>query len=344
MEIRKKPEKAVLAGVLVAMVFALDTVTPLGYAIWLGYLVSIYMSARCGFPWLLPTLTALSVALTFFEHSLSPPGIDPKVALTNRVIGTLLMVLLAYSMRRKVRTEQARDRLLHEVATTKQELRRLSSRMFQVQEAERRTIGRDLHDEIGQALTALKINLREIRDTALPEPAVAFTFDCLRIVEDLLQRVRNLALDLRPSLLDEAGLAEALRWHASRQSERAGWDLELDLHPLDPRPSPEIEIACFRVAQEALTNIVRHADADRVSLRLFAQDDDIVLMVKDDGVGFEQDMKKNSAESFGLLGMEERLTAVGGTFLLESHPNAGTAIQARLPKRIDKPSVQFSER
>lgn len=213
-------------------------------------------------------------------------------------------------------------------------LRVLSRRLMEIQELERRAIARDLHDEIGQALTAIKLNLRELRTHPNCEPVEDQIADSLEILAQVLQRVRSLALDLRPSLLDELGLVPALRWYVGRQAERAGWQLRFSAEGVTGRPSPEIEIACFRLAQEALTNVVRHSQAKEVDVLLERSSHALTLVIRDNGIGFDQDAVRSGARvgtSVGLSGMEERVRLVGGTFKIESTPAAGTEIRASFP-------------
>ena len=137
--------------------------------------------------------------------------------------------------------------------------RTLAQRLFEVQEAERRTVAQDLHDEIGQVLTALKLNLQQIQRDGKGTRSSIKLNESIEISDQLLARVRNLALDLRPSLLDDLGLVPALRWFATRQAERAGWTLQLCLDEAPLTLTAPRSIACFRVVQEAMTNIARHA-------------------------------------------------------------------------------------
>ena len=124
---------------------------------------------------------------------------------------------------------------------------------MEIQELERRAIARDLHDEIGQALTAIKLNLRELGDNLTAAVVGKQVSDSLLILDQVLRHIRNLALDLRPSMLDELGLLPALRWYVGRQAERAGWTLlKFMADEVVARPSPEVEISCFRLTQEAL--------------------------------------------------------------------------------------------
>jgi signal transduction histidine kinase len=154
-----------------------------------------------------------------------------------------------------------------------------------------------LHDEIGQALTAIKLNLREIRTLPGREAGEPQIVDSLEILGQVLQRVRSLALNLRPSLLDELGLGPALRWYVGRQAERAGWDVLISVEALTSRPSPEVEIACFRLTQEALTNVARHSQANKVEVRLERAAQELTLVIRDDGVGFDPGHSSRACQS-----------------------------------------------
>ena len=164
---------------------------------------------------------------------------------------------LAIAMRQALLFEENRSATMR--------LEKLTRRLIQVEEEERRRIARELHDEIGQALTALKINLQGVMDgVGDTQGRLAESTD---IVEHILQQVRGVALDLRPSMLDDLGLAEALQWYVRRQAERTGLKGRFIADPEEIKADPEIETACFRVVQEAITNVARHlADqADSVS-------------------------------------------------------------------------------
>ena len=191
------------------------------------------------------------------------------------------------------------------------QLESLSRRLLQVQEEERRSIARELHDEVGQILTVLKINLvltqREIRESVDPR----LLADSIDLVDRLIGQVRDLWRNLRPSLLDELGLAAALQplvdW---RRSDRAlTWNSESD--PRLGRLSPDQEITCYRVVQESLTNVIRHSRATRVRVELVEVDGYLDLTISDDGVGFDVDevyLNATAGSRMGLLGMRERLS------------------------------------
>jgi signal transduction histidine kinase len=208
----------------------------------------------------------------------------------------------------------------------------LSRQLLEAQENERRHIARELHDEIGQALTAVKINLQSARRT--PAALDAYLEDSTSIVDRTLQQVRTLSLDLRPALLDDLGLGAALRWYVDRQAQRGGFTVQCVTDPLEPRPRPELETACFRVAQEALTNVMRHAQAQHVRVELRQSGTELHLLIRDDGKGFDVQTAQQQAEqgaSAGLLGMQERVWLVGGQIEIESALAQGTEIRVRFP-------------
>jgi signal transduction histidine kinase len=230
----------------------------------------------------------------------------------------------------------ANARLYEEVREGRERLRALSRQLIEAQETERRSLARELHDEIGQVLTAVKTNLQTIQ--LAPEPAVLASRlkESLGIVDRALRQVRDLSLNLRPSLLDDFGLVAALEWYVDRQAERSGCAIEFVSDLPDTRYAPDIETACFRVAQAALTNVTRHAQASHVRVEVressSASGRELLLIVRDDGAGFDVRSALERAvrgDSMGLLGMQERLALVGGQLDIDSAPGYGTDIRAR---------------
>jgi PAS domain S-box-containing protein len=217
-----------------------------------------------------------------------------------------------------------------------QALRLLSRQLLQIQEDERRAIARDLHDEIGQSLTAIKLNVERAQRTSDHDTRNKIMKDCLQITDGVLNQVRNLSLDLHPSILDDLGLTYALKWYAGRQAERAGLPIEVTADPSLPRLSPDIEVACFRIAQEALTNVVRHAHAGRAGITLKRGAAAVELSIQDDGIGFV--VGKASPASTGLASMQERAKLLGGTVQIASAPRRGTKVIATLPLLMATPA------
>jgi two-component system sensor histidine kinase UhpB len=225
-------------------------------------------------------------------------------------------------------------RAMDALGAARERLRQLSRRLLEVQEAERRHLARELHDDIGQALTALKLNLEALarrRDGAGFEARIE---EALQTARHTIERVRQLSVNLRPLQLDDLGLAAALRSHLDRQAKLGQLTPHFDLQEVPAQLAPEVETACFRVAQEAINNIVRHARAANVWLRLFVAGDRIALSVRDDGAGFDVGAAQRRAAagaSLGVVSMEERVALAGGSFQIHSAGGQGTVVVASFP-------------
>ena len=210
-------------------------------------------------------------------------------------------------------------------------MQHLSRRLLEVQEEERRHLARELHDEFGQILASVSLHLHAAR-TADAGAARAHLDNCSRILQQAGDQVRSLALELRPTMLETAGLDAALRWLAEEHVRQGGSAVWLGGHAGEVRGAPAI--ACFRVAQEALTNVMRHASAQNVWIDVARTDSAVELAVRDDGVGFDARGTFERAAAggrLGLLGMKERVEILGGSLLVESVPDEGTQIHIRIP-------------
>jgi signal transduction histidine kinase len=208
-------------------------------------------------------------------------------------------------------------------------------RVVAAQEAERKRIARELHDETGQALTAIGLGLRAIAHKVNKDVDKALSN--VRQLEGLVTRsldeLRRLISDLHPTHLDDLGIAAALRWYAGEVQARSTLRVEVTVEgEACSFPSP-IEIGLFRIAQEALTNVIKHADAVEAGVRLFYDDDRVTLLVQDDGCGFDPQILALDASrpSWGLAGMEERAKELGGTFELNTAPGSGTSVKVVVP-------------
>ena len=215
-------------------------------------------------------------------------------------------------------------------------LQMFSRQLIEAQEDERRRISRELHDQIGQILTAVKMNLHTVQQFCKASEAGSYVNDNIEAVDEALRLVRDLSVELRPSVLDDLGLVAALRWYADRYSKRTGVTVEvkIDLRDRNERFSRELETACFRIAQEALTNITRHARAHRGRVRLARQGNSLVLIIRDDGVGFDiRALRRRgpSVTTLGLVSMQERAHAAGGTLRIDSSISKGTEIRFTVP-------------
>lgn len=213
-------------------------------------------------------------------------------------------------------------------------LQGLSNRIIEVQETERRQIARELHDEIGQCLTALKINLEGLQRTARDPAVVSRVAESVELSAHTLDQVRRLSVDLRPSQLDDLGLEPAVRSVLDRQASTGNFTAHYESDLNGAVLSGQVETACFRVCQEALTNIIKHAGAQHVWVRIELSGKKLQLRVRDDGSGFDPESGKRRAlagESFGLLGMQERATLAGGQLQINSAPGQGTEVRAWFP-------------
>ena len=229
-------------------------------------------------------------------------------------------------------TERERTNLALE--RSRQELRVLSRRLMEAQEAERGRISRELHDEIGQALATVKLNLQAIKRMSNDEKVTEQVQDGIAVVDRAVVDVRNLSRDLRPSVLDDLGLGAALRWLIKRMPERA--DIAVGLEIAEPgfRPVMEIETACYRIAQEGLTNVLRHARATRVDITLATEAEELVLRIRDDGRGFDLPSENEPQPAdghLGLIGMRERAANAGGNLVIRSALADGAEVEARFP-------------
>ncbi len=212
-----------------------------------------------------------------------------------------------------------------------EELRKLSHRLVEVQETERRNLARELHDEIGQLLTGLKLALAMVT-LSQDDQTKASLEQTQAIVNELMGRVRDLSLDLRPAMLDDLGLLHALLWHFERYTAQTGVRVIFYHTGIeDQRLEPGIETAAYRIIQEALTNAARHAGAGEVKVNVSADAENLSVQVVDHGKGFLPEAALASGASSGLAGMRERAQLLGGTLTLEAAPDLGTKITALLP-------------
>ncbi|MGC9357627.1 MAG: GAF domain-containing protein [Anaerolineae bacterium] len=232
------------------------------------------------------------------------------------------------SVTRDVTERRQKERALHRYT---QRLRALSTQLAEAEEAERKRLARELHDRVGQNLTALGINLNIVQ-SMIPDHAPASIrsrlMDSLALVEETTERIRNVMAELRPPVLDDYGLIATLHWHAEQFSARTGIPVTVEAEDLGFRLPPRMEEALFRIVQEALNNVAKHAEATHAEVRVKLQDGRICLIVLDDGRGFDPEGLSAPMEErgWGLITMAERAEALGGSFHLESSPGAGTRV------------------
>jgi signal transduction histidine kinase len=241
------------------------------------------------------------------------------------LFGGLMLAIATTAL--TLRLEREVERRLKETTEARSDLQALSGRLVRAQEDERRTLARELHDEIGQSLSAIMMEAgnveaaaptSEIRDRASSIGATA---------EKTLNSVRDLALLLRPSMLDDFGLLPALNWHAREMSKRTGLNVRVSADEASGGLPEEHTTCIYRLVQEALNNAARHAGARNLQVTVKSEGERVVFSVQDDGSGFD----KGIVRGLGLLGMEERVRRLGGTFQIDSQLGRGTTISAELP-------------
>ncbi len=233
----------------------------------------------------------------------------------------------------------ARKRAEQQLELSRRQMRALSARQDTMREEERTRIAREIHDQLGQMLTGLKMNLKWILKKVKEQEEGKHTWelvqdkliDATTLADQTIECVQNISADLRPSVLDHLGLGTALRFETERFQKRAGIDVTLHSMPEVPELKPKVAGAMFRIFQETLTNVARHSDASAIDIRLTQKDEDLILAVKDNGKGISQQALENP-RSLGLLGMKERASLLNGDVTFESPPEGGTRVILRVPK------------
>jgi signal transduction histidine kinase len=318
----------------------------------------VYVGRRLGF---------VLIALIFLAHitvgllvtrgvlHLDPKEVDPhmmqnwfRMASIVSLIAALLALMIDSVIRHVEANERAATDALAKLQVAYERLGMLNRRIEAAKEDERRFLAHELHDELGQTLTALKLRM-QIGARAVPLGSAGSNGagEAIALVDDLIARVRKMSVDLRPPLLDEVGLVPALRAYLESQSTLSGVSMELEegtektpLH-IDGRLPADLEIVCFRVAQESITNAIRHASARRVSVLIVKRPTAITLAVKDDGRGFDVARTLETAAAaghLGVVGMRERARAHGGTLQIISHPGIGTTVTVDIPFATNRDS------
>jgi len=252
-----------------------------------------------------------------------------------RIAGMLLLALglagalAVASILRILRLENEARLRYEEIVKARGELEELSARLVAAHEEERRSISRELHDETGQSLSALQLDLGNLAAVAPPdnEEALRLIRTARELAEQTLHSIRDMALLLRPSMLDDLGLVPALEWQAREVSRRTGIRVDVEADETGERLPEELRTCVYRVVQEALHNAQRHSGAKRVHVRVVREENRLSVVVQDDGRGFDPVRTRG----MGLLGMEERVRHLGGRFQVESQPGSGAAVRIELP-------------
>ncbi|HRV92572.1 MAG TPA: PAS domain S-box protein [Anaerolineae bacterium] len=254
-----------------------------------------------------------------------------------RLLG-FLSIIRDISERKKTELEKAQ--LFEAVSQQREQLRALTGRLAEAQEAERKALARELHDQVGQNLTALDLNLNiifgRINSTSFKEKNTvqARLHDSLELIEQTAERIRDLMVNLRPPVLDDYGLLAALRWYGEQFASRVDFRVEVQGQEPVPRLSGSLEDTLFRITQEALTNVAKHAQANQVVIKIETDNEFVRLQIADDGSGFDlgQWVGGSKRKNWGLVTMIERAEAIGGYCQIESQPGQGTQVTVELPR------------
>jgi len=247
-----------------------------------------------------------------------------KAALTSLGVGTVVIFFgIALFWRLS-------NPMVEEISQSRERLRNLAHRLQDIREEEKTRIAREVHDELGQSLTALKLDLHYLEEE-IKTPGSTDSFNSIyKLIDHTITSVQRISTELRPQMLDVFGLAETIQWQIREYQSRTEIQFDLSGVEFDLSMDPQRETTLFRVFQETLTNIHRHAQATRVEVALTRQDDSVILQIRDNGVGIPPE-KINSSQSLGLLGIRERVTAWGGRVKIESPSGEGTTITVIIP-------------
>ncbi len=300
---------------------------------WVGTMIVTAVLANLAVNrWVLRRLAGLAGAM----ERIGERGLTAKLPETpGDEIGRLSAAFntMAAHVRRREQENSALSAALKERA---EERGRLLERLISAQEEERKRVARELHDELGQSLgsTALSVELAQREIGHGDETASSHLAQAHDLIADATDRMYQLIHGLRPSVLDDLGLVAALRSYLKQLFDPLGIEYEIDASHIGDRLDPIVETALFRIHQEALTNIMRHAKAEHVQLKLWRGDGAIVAEIQDDGVGFEPDSFKDGnrgGRGYGLLGMRERAVLLGGEIEIDSRPGEGTRVEVKIP-------------
>ncbi|MCC6140972.1 MAG: sensor histidine kinase [Nitrospira sp.] len=366
---RTPPQWVISSSVaaLTVILLLIDLRTPLGVAnhvLYLGPVLLSLLSQQRRYPFIIAgTVTALIVVAGLMSEN--PHNVPLWVPISNRAfsIWTMWVPVWYFHQRREHelllqrmnteletrvwdRTQQlamVNEALVAEITErihterslkfSRQELTRLTSQLIQAQEDERRRISRDLHDDINQRLALLSIELEGVqRQQPAPMPPVS---QAIRLISDrvaeLSEDVRHLAYHYHPSILDDLGLSIALQRLVEDVASRNHLDTHIACHDMPKSVSQDIATCVYRIAQESLNNIVRHAKASRIEVTLAQSSIGLLFTIADNGVGFPSELRRTESRGLGLLSMKERVALIGGTLTIDSDTGTGTRLQASIP-------------
>lgn len=255
---------------------------------------------------------------------------------------------LAAQVKAMLRIKKAEDLLRHEkdlledtvqertkaLRKSEAELRRLSSHLQNVREEERTAIAREIHDELGQSLTALKMDVMWMkkRAGAGEKDYVQKVSSVIELIDSLIDSVRRISSNLRPGVLDDLGLCAAVKWHIRKVEQRSGIKCNMVSMPDDIDIDKDYAVSLYRIFQEAMTNVIRHSRATSVNIKLAETNDSVELIIEDNGRGVSEE-EINDTASFGIIGIRERVNFCGGRFSIKGVPGKGTTVKVTIPAK-----------
>jgi signal transduction histidine kinase len=270
---------------------------------------------------------ALRTRLAEAEEALSKTGMELEKRVEERTAQLLTANKL---MKRMIDEEKGAE---EKITISRERLRNLSGRLQSLLEEERTHISREIHDELGQTLTALKLDLSLMRRSLLADgltEQAAKILEIKRAVARIIRTVRKISTELRPGILDELGAVAAIEWMAKDFQKRTGIGCKVTIQAVEKISGPDRSTAIFRIVQEALTNVMRHAAASQVDVLLEEKDDTLILEVRDNGIGIMEG-RIFGTRSLGLIGIRERALQLGGEAAISGKPGEGTLVRVTLP-------------
>jgi PAS domain S-box-containing protein len=330
-----------LQGLRIPRLPIYDELVEQGHAVFAPNLIELASVALPGLP-----RPVLKRALRLGDARPDTPAFYLPLKVEDRVFGILNMMgddlreddlpaVSIFASQVAVALENAR--LFEQVQAGRERLRLLTQQVVSAQEEERKRISQELHDELGQALTAIGLDLAAIKKELPPELAPKIReklAEASALADQLDEQVSEMALDLRPYMLDDLGLVSTLRWYVNRYARRLTIEVEMEAIDFEERVTPEVETALYRVVQEALTNVARHSQANRVSIRLERKESTVAASIEDDGQGFDVEKitgPQAPERGAGLVGIRERVDSLGGTLSIQSRPGQGTELTIEIP-------------
>jgi signal transduction histidine kinase len=324
---------ATLIAFAITVAISRERPTPIFLVFVLAVALSSWYGGRG--PSVLAAILAVVLAKYQFKEPMGTLGVNDLDDLIPFIVFLVVALVISLTIEGLLRARALAELRAAEIERMNEGLRHVlvSRRLLTAEETERRRIARVLHEDVGQLLTAVRLNLQRLtsEDHGGDDPVVR---DSIGLIDETVARVRELSGELRPALLDDLGLGQAVEWYANRQAGRAGYAIAVDERLGEGRLPEPVETAGFRIVQQALTNIARHAQAKTVQIQLRRDPKSVELAVIDDGIGFDVGdarMRAQAGESLGLVHMMELAYMAGGIIIITSAKGSGSTVRVSFP-------------